>query len=77
MRRTGLVLLALLIAAVGPGIGGASASRSSGTASPRTPDFNGDEYADLVLAAPVESVNGDEAAGAVNVIYGSSGGLMA
>lgn len=77
MRRTGLVLLALMIAAVGPGIGGASAARSSGTASPRTSDFNGDGYADLVLAAPLESVNGDEAAGAVNVVYGSSGGLTA
>lgn len=52
MRRTGLVLLALLIAAVGPGIRGASASRYSGAASPRTSDFNGDGYADPVLAPP-------------------------
>jgi uncharacterized delta-60 repeat protein len=35
-------------------------------------DFNGDKYADLAVGVPFESVNGDDAAGSVNVIYGSA-----
>ena len=38
-------------------------------------DFNGDGYADLAIGVPHESVNGDEEAGAVNVIYGTTSGL--
>jgi len=38
-------------------------------------DFNGDGYADLAIGVPHESVNGDEEAGAVNVLYGTSSGL--
>jgi len=40
-----------------------------------TGDFNGDGRADLAVGAPDEMVNGENKAGAVNVIYGSSLGL--
>lgn len=38
-------------------------------------DFNGDGYADLALGIPDKSISGLASAGAVNVYYGSSGGL--
>lgn len=38
-------------------------------------DFNGDGYDDLAIGTPGETVDGIAAAGAVNVIYGSSQGL--
>jgi hypothetical protein len=42
-----------------------------------TGDFNGDGYDDLAVGAFGEGVSGDDEAGAVNVIYGSAGGLTA
>ncbi len=42
-----------------------------------TGDFNSDGYADLVIGVPFESFEGQTAAGAVNVVYGSSEGLSA
>jgi hypothetical protein len=40
-----------------------------------TGDFNGDGFSDLAIGVPTESIGTIEAAGAVNVIYGSSAGL--
>ena len=40
-----------------------------------TGDFDHDGYADLAVAAPAEDVGGVFDAGAVNVLYGSAGGL--
>ncbi|MEO7117691.1 MAG: VCBS repeat-containing protein [Candidatus Limnocylindrales bacterium] len=40
-------------------------------------DFNGDGYADLAIGVPYDSVGGAAGAGVVNVIYGSSTGLVA
>lgn len=40
-----------------------------------TGDFNGDGYADAVMSAVKEAVNGHEAAGVVNVLHGSFNGL--
>ena len=40
-----------------------------------TGDFDGNGFADLAVGVPTESINGNFAAGAVNVIYGSSQGL--
>ena len=40
-------------------------------------DFNGDGFIDLGIAIPAADSGGTEAAGAVSVIYGSSGGLIA
>jgi hypothetical protein len=39
-------------------------------------DFNGDGFADLAVGVPFEEVKGISEAGAVNVIYGASGGLV-
>lgn len=38
-------------------------------------DFDGDGFDDLAIGVPNEPVGGDEAAGAVHVLYGSSSGL--
>jgi hypothetical protein len=38
-------------------------------------DFDNDGFADLAVGAPTESVGAIEGAGAVNVLYGSAGGL--
>jgi FG-GAP repeat len=38
-------------------------------------DFDNDGFADLAVGAPVETVSGAQAAGAVSVLYGSAGGL--
>jgi hypothetical protein len=38
-------------------------------------DFDGDGFADLVIAAPDESVNGANRAGAVHVVYGGDQGV--
>jgi hypothetical protein len=40
-------------------------------------DFNSDGYADLAIAAPTESVDGNSSAGAVHVLYGGAEGLRA
>lgn len=37
-----------------------------------TADFDGDTYADLAVSAPFEEINGAPAAGATNVLYGST-----
>lgn len=41
----------------------------------RTMDVNGDDYADLVVGVPSESVGGAEDAGVIQVIFGSAEGL--
>jgi hypothetical protein len=38
-------------------------------------DFDGDDYADLVIGVPDEAVGGAAEAGVVHVLYGSSGGI--
>jgi hypothetical protein len=40
-------------------------------------DFNGDGFADIAAGTPLEEINEVEDAGAVNIIYGSVGGLRA
>ena len=40
-------------------------------------DFNGDSFDDLAIGVPGEDVGGSADAGAVNVLYGSAGGLQA
>ncbi len=42
-----------------------------------TGDFDGDGFSDLAVAAPMEDIKGVVNAGAINVIYGSSAGLIA
>jgi hypothetical protein len=40
-------------------------------------DFNNDGYGDLVIGVPFEEIDGNDAAGAVHVLYGSATGLTA
>ena len=54
--------------------GGVEASDSFGSAL-ATGDFNNDGFSDLAIGVPNEDVGTISDAGAVNVIYGSSGGL--
>jgi FG-GAP repeat len=65
MRRTALVvLLFLLVAMVSPAL-------AEGNPSDVAADFNNDGYTDLAVGVPGEN----NAAGAVNVLYGTAGGL--
>lgn len=52
-------------------------SRDKFGASLAAGDFNGDDYSDLAIGVPAESIGAVMDAGAVNVIYGSSSGLSA
>lgn len=72
-RRVLAVVTTCCPALAGAGLWAGSAQASPGTAGPC--DFNGDGYDDLAVAVPGENINGDDAAGAINVIYGGSGGL--
>jgi len=56
--------------------GGAEANDAFGS-SLAAADFNRDGYTDLAVGVPSEEVSGQGSAGAVNVLYGSSGGLSA
>jgi hypothetical protein len=44
---------------------------------PPSADFDGDGFSDLAIGAPTDSVQGQSAAGAVNVLYGGPDGLRA
>lgn len=69
MRRTvfiGVLITSLLVPAV-----------SAGAAGPGGCDFDGDGRDDLAVGAPLENVSGVTNAGAINVMYGTSGGLSA
>ena len=50
-------------------------ARAATGASIAGPDFNGDGFADLASGIPGEDVDGASNAGAVEVVYGSAGGL--
>jgi hypothetical protein len=58
-------------------IGGKSARGDSFGASLAVGDFNGDRYDDLVVGAPLATVNGVARAGLVQVLYGSLAGPTA
>jgi hypothetical protein len=78
MRRL-LVVLALAMAAVGwpaaLGAAGGRAAAAAAAAGSLQADFNNDGFVDLAVGAPFESVGSVGGAGAVNVLYGSAGGL--
>jgi hypothetical protein len=79
MRRTVVVVvatLATLVAADWPA-SGQSRRASRAPASPAAQvDFNGDGFADLAVGALGEALGSVDGAGAVNVLYGSPGGLV-
>ena len=58
-----------------PGILGAVGAHDRFGASLTAGDFNGDGYDDLAIGAPLDDLESGDA-GAVNVIYGSAGGLI-
>jgi FG-GAP repeat len=78
MRRL-LVVLVLGMAAVGwsaaTGSAAGNAAAAPAAAGSLEADFNNDGFVDLAIGAPFESVGSVAGAGAVNVLYGSAGGL--
>jgi FG-GAP repeat len=60
-----------------PGVLGAAEAEDGFGAALSTGDFNNDSFADLAIGVPSEGVGGTSQAGAVNVVYGSAGGLTA
>src|SRR5918995_1471805 len=78
MRRLAAVPVLVLSAAIWPASGAlahdSTAGQAPAPASLRA-DFNNDGAEDLAVGVPFESVGSIEAAGAVNVVYGSAGGL--
>ncbi len=69
----------LVVAVAAPALVGPLPAPSHGAAAPAMPsDFNGDGYADLAIGVPGEGLGPTRRyAGAVNVLYGSPGGLTA
>ena len=77
MRRTVVVVLVALVtllAAAWPALGQPSRARAEKEA---LVDFNGDGFDDLAVGAFGEDIGSLDGAGAVNVLYGSAGGLVA
>ena len=79
MRRTLFSLFLAAIYLVGlPSVGEARTEAAPPSDDPTAlSDFNGDGFADLAIGAPYEDVGSLTDAGAVNVLYGSGGGLQA
>jgi hypothetical protein len=80
MRRTALVVLLLLLAAVSiPAAPGSAQTAQAIPASIRAggvrADFDNDGFADLAVGAPTESLGTVSQAGAVSVLYGTASGL--
>ena len=77
MRRFAFAFLASLALVASPITSAAPGSPRSGEAPLSGPqaDYNGDGFADLAVGIPYETVSGKSTAGAVNVLYGTAGGL--
>jgi disulfide bond formation protein DsbB len=58
-----------------PGVADAAEERDNFSAALAACDLDGDGYADLAVGVPDEAIGGIAQAGAVNVLYGSAGGL--
>jgi hypothetical protein len=58
-----------------PGVGSAAEPEDFFGGALAAGDFDNDGFADLAVGAPLESIGGINAAGAVNVLYGTAAGL--
>jgi hypothetical protein len=74
MRKVLVVLAALVITLITLLPPGAAATEREQAPEPLG-DFNGDGYHDLAVGVEWEDVNGDDNAGAVQIIYGTQNGL--
>ena len=72
MRRVAWLIVLAVVAVALPAGGPAVATMQVTTPGP---DFDGDGFGDLAVGAPGEDVGAVANAGAVSVLYGSSGGL--
>ena len=77
MRRIAVVLVRLLAVTVWPaaGLAEGSATTKAAAAEGLQADFNNDGFADLAVGVVGENLGAVGNAGAVNVLYGSAGGL--
>jgi hypothetical protein len=78
MRRIAAVLVLLLAVTVWPaatGLAEGSATTKAAAAEGLRADFNNDGFADLAVGVVGENLGAIGNAGAVNVLYGSAGGL--
>jgi hypothetical protein len=76
MRRAGWVVVVAVAWAVAVPVGVPAAGVTLQQTVP-APDFNNDGFGDLAVGVPGEDVGATADAGAVNVLYGSAGGLGA
>jgi len=81
IRTFGIVVslcVAVMVVSVGSALGEPHhRGRAVAPAASATPDFNGDGYADMVVAAPFDDAGGVTDSGAINVLYGTASGLSA
>jgi FG-GAP repeat len=78
MQRIAVVLVVVLVAGVWSATNGLARGSTAAQAPPARSlqaDFNNDGAADLAIGVPFEFVGAIQDAGAVNVLYGSAGGL--
>jgi hypothetical protein len=79
MRRLAMIAVVGLMVAAWPSVGSAGpaalAVPAVAAAGSLEADFNNDGFADLAVGADAETIGGNFAAGAVNVLYGGAGGL--
>jgi hypothetical protein len=76
MHRLLIVLILGLATTVWPAASSAAAAGVTAKAvGGLEADFNNDGFADLAVGAPTEAIGNLQGAGAVNVLYGSAGGL--
>jgi hypothetical protein len=79
MRRTAQVVLFVLLVATAGTASSALTQPAAAQANPNPADvgadFDNDGFADLAVGVPGESLGGEFTVGAVNVLYGTGGGL--